>query len=287
MILRRQLFRKVTIVGVGLIGGSIGMAIKKNSVAHRVVGISAHQASLDCALKNEAIDEATMDVKKAVRDADMVILCTPVNTILKMIDEINGAVRRGCIVTDVGSTKLAIVERAQKIFPPHILFVGSHPLAGSEKKGPAYASAQLFENTTCVMTPTDKTNRLAKEKIKHFWTQLGAEVRMTPPDQHDRILSYVSHLPHLLAYGLMKSIPDEFLPYAAQGLRDTTRVAGSHPPMWSDICLSNSDNVLKSLDEAVKIFGQFRRAIVDGDDRVLTEIFQQAKEKRDRLGPNS
>ena len=283
MILQRILFRKVTIIGVGLIGGSIGMAIKKKGLARQVVGVSAHASSLECALKNEAIDEGTQDARKSVANADCVILATPVNTILTMIDELKDHFRRGTIITDVGSTKQAIVDRAQRLLPPTVLFVGSHPLAGSEKHGPAFASANLFEQTTCIMTPTDKTNRLAKDKIKHFWTQLGATVKMIFPLEHDEILSYISHLPHVLAYAMMKAIPENFLTYAAQGLKDTTRIANSHPSMWVDICLSNPKNVLRSVDETVKILAQIRKAMVDKDEKQLSEIFQQAREKRQRL----
>src|SRR3989338_7448360 len=146
-----------------------------------------------------------------------------------MLPIIGGSLKRGCIVTDVGSTKEAIVEAAQKNLPSHVFFVGSHPLAGSEKKGALFGSAELFHSSLCIMTPTDKTNKAAVEKIKNLWTKLGATVKFLPPNEHDKILAYISHVPHLLAYALMGAIPSEYLEYATQGLKDTTRIAASDP----------------------------------------------------------
>ena len=183
----------------------------------------------------------------------------------------------------MGSTKAAIVERAEKVLHHSLLFVGSHPLVGSEKKGPANANAQLYEGAVCVMTPTDKTNRLAREKIKQFWTQLGSSVKLMTPQEHDQVLAYISHLPHLAAFALMKAMPDNFLEHATQGLKDTTRIAASDPQVWKDIALSNHKPILKALDEAVKVLASIRKAIVARDQDVLTDIFKQAKDKRERL----
>jgi prephenate dehydrogenase len=280
---RKELFRRVAIVGTGFMGASLGLAIKKKGLARSVVGIGRQETSLREATDLGAIDESTMDFNKGIVGADLIVLATPVNTVLDIIEILGKEHRRGCIITDLGSTKSVIVERAEKVLHHSLLFVGSHPLVGSEKKGPANANAQLYEGAVCVMTPTDKTNRLAKEKIKQFWTQLGSNVKFMTPQEHDDVLAYISHLPHLAAFALMKAMPDAFLDHATQGLKDTTRIAASDPQVWKDIALTNQKPILKALDETVKILASMRKAIVARDQEVLVDIFKQAKEKRERL----
>jgi prephenate dehydrogenase len=281
---RKELFRRVAIIGVGFMGTSLGLAIKKKGLAREVIGIGRQETSLKEAKGLGAIDEGTLDFNKGVIGADLIVLATPVNTILDLIETLGKEHRRGCIITDLGSTKTMIVERAEKVLHHSLLFVGSHPLVGSEKKGPAHANAQLYEGGSCVMTPTDKTNRLAKEKIKQFWTQLGSSVKFMTPQEHDQVLAYISHLPHLTAFALMKALPDNYLDQATQGLKDTTRIAASDPHVWRDIALSNHKPILKALDEAVKVLATMRKAIVARDQDGLMDIFKQAKEKRERLG---
>lgn len=280
---RKQLFRRVAIVGTGLMGASLGLAIKKKELAKEVVGIGRHETALREAIDLKAIDESFLDIKKGIIGADLIILAAPVQGILDALDVLGKEHQRSCIVTDLGSTKSAIVEKAEKVLHHSVLFVGSHPLVGSEKKGPTYASAVLYEGATCVMTPTDKTNRLAKEKMKQFWSQLGSKVQMMNPQEHDEALAFVSHLPHLAAFGLMKSIPDQYLESAPQGLRDTTRIASSDAQIWRDIALSNPKNVLKSLDEMVKVLATMRKAIVTNDGAGLEEVFRAAKTKREKM----
>ncbi|OGX24898.1 MAG: hypothetical protein A2787_03370 [Omnitrophica WOR_2 bacterium RIFCSPHIGHO2_01_FULL_48_9] len=283
MPLRTPLFRRISIIGVGLMGGSLGLAIKKQNIAREVVGFSHTPASLAYAVEHKIIDQAASDLKTAVHNADLVILATPVKTIVNLLPMLAPHLSRYCIVTDVGSTKSSIVQAALKNLPSHQMFVGSHPLAGSEKKGASHASAELFEGTTCIMTPTEQTNRLAKDKLKHFWTSLGAQVKFLPPEQHDKILSYVSHLPHLVAYAVIEAIPAEHLEFSAQGLKDTTRIASSSPQMWNDICLANPKNIVKSLDEVVKNLSAIRKMIMTKDEQGLNDYFHKSKTKRDSL----
>lgn len=278
-----QMFRKVTVVGIGLLGGSLAMAIKKNHLAREVVGVSRRQAALQYALKNKIIDQGSSNIVKSVENADLVVLATPIQTILTLISTLGGHLKRGCIVTDVGSTKATIVQAAQKHFPSHVLFVGSHPLAGSEKKGIEFSTASLFEQSHCLLTPTDKTNKGALEKVSEFWTKVGATVKTVSPDEHDAIVAYTSHVPHLLAYGLMDAIPGDHLPFGATGLKDTTRIASSNPELWADICMQNAKNMTKSLDEIIRVVAGYRKAIVVGDENFLVESFKKAKEKRDGL----
>lgn len=277
------LFRKVTVIGIGLLGGSLAIALKKNHLAREVVGVSRRQAALNFAVKNKIIDHGTNNIVKSVENADLVVLATPIQTILSLLATLGPHLKRGCIVTDVGSTKTSIVNAAEKHLPSHVLFVGGHPLAGSEKKGVEFSDAALFNQSFCLLTPTDKTNRGALEKVNEVWTRLGSTVKNLSPDEHDLILAYTSHIPHLLAYGLIDAIPNNYLMYGATGLKDTTRIASSSPEVWNDICLQNAKNILKSLDEFVKVLALYRKAIVTGDEAALTEFFKKAKEKRDSL----
>ncbi|VAW12048.1 hypothetical protein MNBD_BACTEROID05-744, partial [hydrothermal vent metagenome] len=281
--LKSYLFKRVTIVGVGLMGGSVGLAIRKHRLAKEVVGLSQKQSSLVAAIKKKAIDTACSDVSKAIRNADLVILATPVDSIIKLLSTISPYLRRGCVVTDIGSSKVEIVKAAEKVLGNGVNFVGSHPLVGSEKQGVEFATAELFDHSQCIMTPIKKTNNSAREKVKKLWSRVGCEVTILSAQEHDEIMAYTSHLPHLLAFGLTEIISQEHLKFAARGLLDTTRIAGSSPQMWNDICLSNSQNVLKSLDHFVKDLSILRKAIVNKDQKTLLEYLTKAQEKRNAI----
>lgn len=281
--LRPYLFRRVVIVGVGLIGGSLAKAIKKYKLAKEVVGHSQSEQTLTTAVRHGVIDQSFQDVTKAVVNADLVVLAAPVATITSMLTTIGPHLRRGCVVTDVGSTKAAIVQAAHKHLPPHVFFVGSHPLAGSEKAGVAHASAELFENATCIMTPIDATHRMAKDRVKLLWTKVGAQVKFMTPEEHDATLSYVSHLPHMVAFALMEAMPAAALPLAGAGLKDTTRVAASSAQMWVDVGLTNKRNIIRGLDEVTKNLSVIRKAIANDDQKSLLNLLKNAKTKRDSL----
>lgn len=281
--LRPTLFRKVAIIGVGLIGGSLAKAMRQNKLAKEIVGVSQGQQTLSTALKEGIIDQGYQDIGKAVENADLVVLAPPVGIITGLLASIGPHLRRGCIVTDVGSSKQAIVKAAQKFLPNHVFFVGSHPLTGSEKTGVAHASAELFQNATCIMTPEDNTHRMAKDRVKLLWSKVGANVKFMAPDEHDRILGYVSHLPHMVAYAMIETVPYEYLAYAAQGLKDTTRIAASSGQMWADIALSNKKTLIKAIDEVAKNLSVIRKAISTDDQKTLLNVFKNAKSKRDTL----
>lgn len=281
--LKSYLFRRVTIIGVGLMGGSLGLALRKYSMAREVVGYSMRHSSLAKAVEKGAIDLAYDDLGKALANADLVVLATPVESIIKTFTAINPHIRRGTIVTDVGSVKASIVDSADKYLAGGAFFVGSHPLAGSEKSGVEFANAELYNNCTCIMTPTDKTNQVAKEKVKYMWSKAGANVKFMAPDVHDRALAYVSHLPHMTAFALMQTVPQEHLELTTPSLRDTTRVAASSAEMWSDIVLANANNLLPALDELVRNVSNLRKGIINKDHKSLVEHFSKAKEKRDAI----
>src|SRR3989338_52461 len=263
--LRPNLFRRVTIVGVVLIGGSLGLAIKKHNIAREVVGVSQREATLTQALQSGAIDVALTDMSKAIRDSDLVVLAAPVETIVSLIPTITPFLKRGGIVTDVGSAKVEIIDAAESGLPPYVFFVSSHPLAGSE----------------------ERTNQAAKEKMKQFWMRLGSKVAELAPEEHDELLAYISHLPHLVAYALMGTLPLKSVEYPLQGLKDASRISASSPQLWADICMANSKNILKTLDEFVEHLSEFRRAIIQRDKNTLIQYFTKAQEKRNAIFPDA
>ncbi len=277
------LFRKVAIIGVGLIGGSLGKAMKVHHLAKEIHGVSRRKEALDEAIKSGAIDEGTHDLKKAVTNADLVVMSVPVNAVSSMFELIAPHLRRNCIVTDVGSVKAPIVAAAQDALPNPLMFVGSHPIAGSEKRGVEHSTAELFHGALCIMTPVEETHRAVVDRVKRLWTAVGAHVTMMAPSDHDKALAYVSHLPHVIAYALATSIPDQYLPLSAQGLKDTTRVALSSPEVWNDICLANSKNMVKVIDEFTANLSILRKAIMEFDDKMLMNEFKKANVKREKL----
>ena len=277
------LFRRVAVIGVGLIGGSLAKAIKQNRLAREVIGFSQHPANLDWAIKNGVIDSGQQDARRAVHDADLVILATPVSVIASVLATIGPNLRRGCIVTDVGSTKVAIVNAAKESLPSSVFFVGSHPLAGSEKAGVQNTNEKLFEGSLCIMTPTDQTHKMATERVRRLWNKVGANVKFLSPQDHDLILANVSHLPHVVAYALMQAIPLAHLEYSGLGLRDATRIAASSPQVWSDICLANDKNIIHGLDELARNLAAVRRAISANDAKVLVNFFKEAQSRRASL----
>ncbi len=275
-----RLFNKVAIIGTGLIGGSLALAIKNKGLAGEIIGVSRHKKTLLLAKRIGAIDKGARDLK-VIQDADLVILATPVSTIIKLAVKISKIIKKECLVTDVGSTKQAIVSKLERIFP---CYVGSHPLAGSEKRGVLNADARLFKDSLCILTATKNTHKVAQEKIKRLWNNLGAKVIFVAPDAHDKILSFVSHLPHLVAFSLIGAVPGNYLKFASTGLKDTTRVAASDSEMWSDIFLSNQKNVLKSIGLFQNNLSLIKSAIQRKDKKLLNKVLENAKEKREALG---
>jgi len=274
-----RLFNKVAIVGVGLIGGSIALDIKRKRLANKIIGVSRHRETLSLAYKRKVIDEGSQQIE-VVRDADLLILATPVNTILNLAPRIAQNIRRDCIVTDVGSTKEEIVLKLERKFR---LFVGSHPLAGSEKRGVVNARPGLFKDSLCILTPTKHTNAKALKKMESLWRQMGAKIFFLKPSVHDRVLSYVSHLPHVVAFSLMEAIPKEFLRFASPSLKGTTRIAASDIELWSDIFLSNSKNINKAIQALEEQLLKIKSAIYKKDRQRLVEVLKAAKSKRELL----
>lgn len=273
------MFKKVSIIGLGLIGGSLALSIKKAKLAGKVVGVSRHKKTILLALKNKAIDAGSLNFN-IIEASDLVILATPVMTILESSEIIARIIPDDCIVTDVGSTKEEIAKRLQRLFPN---YVGTHPLAGSEKRGFAHAQDNIFKDTLCILTPTKKTDRASLEKIKMLWLRLGAKTVSLSPDKHDRILAFISHLPHTTAFALINSVPEQYLKFAATGLKDTTRIAGSDTLLWSDIFLTNRANLVKGIETLQKNLSNMKSAIIRKDKKLLFKLLNNARHKRDTL----
>jgi len=257
-------FKKVTIVGVGLIGGSLGMILKRNGLADEVIGVGRTIENLELAIKLEAIDRYEQDPEQAMPGTDLVILATPVESYASHLKRWGPLLEEGTIVSDVGSVKGPLVEQAESLMPNGVHFVGAHPIAGKEKSGVGAATIDLYQQALCLVTPTTQTNQKALEKVRILWESAGSTVRSIDPFLHDWILGAVSHLPHIAAFALMNALSDlqqqtkenvDLLNFSGGGLRDTTRIAASSPEMWRDIFLWNKDNVIKmieSLEEHLK-----------------------------------
>jgi prephenate dehydrogenase len=274
----------LTIVGVGLIGGSIGLAARRRGLAAHVLGVGRQHQSLERARAVGAIDEASLDLAAAVRRADVAVFCTPVDRIAEQVLAAAPGCAPGTLLTDAGSTKAAIVARLDGRLPDGVAFVGSHPLAGSEKRGPEHADANLFEGRLTVVTPGPGTDPAAVERTVAFWRALGSHVQIMPPEEHDRAVALTSHLPHLLAAALAGILPDELREVTATGFRDTTRVAAGDPALWTAILSHNRGAVLRALGLLTGRLDEFRAALEAEDWTTVDTLLTQAKKVRDALG---
>jgi len=279
-----MLVNTLAIVGVGLIGGSIGLAVRARGLARQVIGIGRTEASLKTAREQGAIDSFSLDLAAGVRDADLVIFCTPVDQIARQVRVAALSCKPGTTITDAGSTKANIVRDLEGKLPRGIQFVGSHPLAGSEKKGPAAALPDLFDGKVTIVTRTARTDPAALEKIADFWRALGSDVRLLDPETHDCALALTSHLPHLAAAALAGLIPEAWRPFTASGFRDTTRTAAGDPALWSAIFRENALAMSDALQKLARQLDLYREAILHEDDHDLIDMLTQAKRVRDALG---
>jgi prephenate dehydrogenase len=274
----------LAVVGVGLIGGSIGLAARRRGLARHVLGVGRRPDVLEQARALGAIDEACLDMAAAVRRADVAVFCTPVDRIAEQVLAAAPGCAGGTLLTDAGSTKAAIVAAVEGRLPPGVAFVGSHPLAGSEKRGPEFADANLFEGRVTVVTPTPRTARADLERTTRFWQALGSRVRVLSPQEHDLALAHTSHLPHLVASALAGQLPPGLFDLTATGFRDMTRVAAGDPSIWTAIFLHNRAAVIEALGELQDRLVQFKMALLAGDRAALDALLTQGKKVRDALG---
>ncbi len=277
------MFKKITIIGLGLIGGSLALAIKEKKLAKEIAGVSRRKSTIDRAIKNKIVDFATLDLKSGVKDSDLVIISTPVLKIAEIAKSIAPFLRKGAILTDAGSTKRCVVKDIEKAKLKDIYFVGSHPIAGSEKSGIKYADKDLFKRACCILTKTKNTDPKAVAMLKKFWGRLGMRVVIMPPDTHDRLLSRMSHLPHAVSVSLANSAGKDGLKFAAGGFKDTTRIASGEPELWKDIFFTNRDNLIKDIKILKKELLKIETALKSNNSRAILKLLSRAKSIRDSL----
>lgn len=281
--------KTVAIIGVGLIGGSIGMALKKKTKM-KIIGVGRHRHKLLKALKLRAVDEITTDFCLGVKNADLVIIATPVDVIGLTVKKILPCLKEGCIITDVGSVKGSVVKEIQKIISKRCLFfIGGHPMAGSEQKGVDVARNNLFDNAVCVLTPSSKSSSGALKIVQDIWQKAGAKVIKMSPVRHDNIVSCTSHLPHILASSLVDLVykldkKDRNVSLLTAGsFRDITRVASSDPILWTEICLRNKSSILSTIKQFSLVLKQIETLINQNNRVKLSKSFSNSKKVRDNI----
>ncbi len=279
---------RLVVIGVGLIGGSFALALKKARAVKHVVGVGRSRKNLNAALRLGVIDEIGRNAAEAVRDADLVLIATPVGQMPAVMAEIEPALAANTVVTDGGSTKQDVIAYARRFLGAHFAhFVPAHPIAGTEKSGAGAAFAELYRERNVIVTPVRETQAAALRLVRAAWLACGARVVELHPRRHDRIFAAVSHLPHVVAFALMSTLarrPDAatMLGFSAGGLRDTVRIAGSSPEMWRDICIANRSELSAILGEYSQELDNARNAVENGDGEALAEMFSRARDARER-----
>ena len=284
-------FNRVTIIGVGLIGGSLGMSLRRSKLVNEVVGVDSCVDNLHLAVELGAVDRYTASPAAGVAGADLVIIATPVGATIPILHEIWPHLASGAVVTDVGSTKTKVVQEAENLLPPGISFVGGHPMAGSEHNGIKGADPYLFENAFYLITPTTNSKPVALKKVKRLVAGIGAKVVEIKPEKHDLAVAAVSHLPHLLAASLVNTVvslpeSESILPLAAGGFRDTTRIAAGCPAMWRDIFYTNCRQILKMISDFGDELTLFTGLLQEGNMETIFSKLAAARAVRVTLQGN-
>jgi prephenate dehydrogenase len=283
------LFNRLVIAGVGLIGGSLGLAARERGLVGAIIGFGRTEANLRVALDRGIIDAYTFDPAEAARGTDLLLLAVPVEAAGPTAEQFAPFLPSGCVITDAGSTKEQIVINMERLLPPTLPFVGAHPIAGTEHAGAGAAFATLFEKRLCVLTPTARTDATALARVRALWEGVGMRVELMDTVTHDQVLARVSHLPHLIAFSVMNAMLDarvadiDLLTYAGSAFADLTRVAASPMEMWRDICLSNREALLAALTEFEHALAQMKTCVAAGDGEALAAAINRAREERQRL----
>jgi cyclohexadieny/prephenate dehydrogenase len=284
------MFDKIALIGVGLIGGSIALAARRGGLARRIVAATRSAETAATANRLKLVDHCGTDLAAACEDADLVIVCTPVGACGEATKAIAPALKPGCILSDVGSVKQAVIRDMQPHVPPGVHFIAAHPVAGTENSGPEAGFAELFDGRWCILTPLPDSDAAAVDKLDAFWKALGSMTERLSPAHHDRILAITSHLPHLIAYTIVGTADDlgghlnsEVLRFAAGGFRDFTRIAASDPTMWRDVFLNNREAVLEVLQRFQEDLFYLQRAIRWGEGDKLFDLFTRTREIRRAL----
>jgi len=281
------MFKKVCIVGCGLIGSSLARAIKKNNLAETVVSSNRSEEINRKVIELNIVDHSSQDVKKMADGSDLIVIATPLSSYEDVILKIKNSLGNGTILTDVGSVKENVINLVEKNLPKNVSWIPSHPIAGTEESGPEAGSAELFKNRWCILTPSKTANQKDINLLKNFWEKMGSKVDIMDANRHDYILTITSHIPHLIAYNIVNttlSIQDEkksdIVKYSAGGLRDFTRIASSNPIMWRDIFIQNKNNTSKIIDKFIENLKDLKKDIENEDGKKLEAIFTKTKKIR-------
>jgi cyclohexadieny/prephenate dehydrogenase len=280
-------FDRVALIGIGLIGSSLAHVMRKQKLAGEITGYARSEATRSKAIEIGLVDKIYPTAVQAVKDADLVILCSPVGTYGELAKEIGSGLSPGAILTDVGSVKGAVVRDVLPHVPKDVHFIPGHPIAGTEQSGPESGFAELFINRWCILTPLPDADSSAVERLAEFWRACGSNVEVMTPEHHDLVLAITSHLPHLIAYNIVSTAADleevtssEVIKYSAGGFRDFTRIAASDPTMWRDVFLNNKDAVLEMLGRFSEDLSALQRAIRWGDGDMLFDVFARSRQIR-------
>jgi len=281
-------FHKVCVAGVGLIGGSMALAMKRLKLADEIVGVGRGAENLKEAVSLGIIDRYTHEMEEAVSGAELIVLATPVKAMAELVRKSRGRLKQGAIITEVGSTKVKMIREILPLLQERVEFVPAHPIAGKEKSGAKYSDPEIFRERWTIIVPSGKSSDAAILKVKELWLMLGAKVEVMSAEIHDRILAAVSHLPHVAAYALTGSLlemdrQNPMLRFSAGGFKDFIRIAGSSPEMWRDICLENKGPIIDALDRYGRELEKLRRMISQEDAGALEKYFSECRRVKERV----
>jgi len=281
------MFKKICIIGCGLIGSSLARAIRKKNLAEKIVSSNRSESINNKVMELKIVDNSSTDTKKMVEESDLIVIATPLSSYEEVILKIKNSLKSGSILTDVGSVKENIINLIEKNIPENVSWIPSHPIAGTEDSGPESGFSELFENRWCILTPSKKIKEKDVNLLKNFWEKIGSKVDIMEAKQHDYILSITSHLPHLIAYNIVSTSLDtqgetksSIVKYSAGGLRDFTRIAASNPIMWRDIFIQNKKNTSIMIDKFIEKLEDLKEAISNEDGKKLEKIFTKTKKIR-------
>jgi cyclohexadieny/prephenate dehydrogenase len=284
------MFKKITIIGMGLIGSSLARVIRKKKISKHIIAHDKSSTVLQKVSKLKIANTIEGSLAKSVLDSDLVIICTPLGTYKNIAITIKPFIKKNCIVTDVGSAKLAVVKILDKIFKSNIAWIPGHPIAGTELSGPEAGFATLFQNRWCILTPVNKKNKTSLKKLIGFWRKTGSRVQTMTPEHHDKVMAITSHIPHLFAYNIVgtasnleSSTKSEVIKYSASGFRDFTRIASSDPTMWKDIMIANSKEILAMLKNFNNDLNVIKKAILKKNSKKLYQLFTKTRKIREDI----
>ena len=284
------MFKKICIIGCGLIGSSLARAIKKYNLSEKIVSSNRSDTVNKKVLELKMVNDSSSDTQKMAKDSDLIIIATPLSSYENVILKIKNSLKSGTILTDVGSVKERVISLVEKAIPKNVSWIPSHPIAGTEESGPEAGFSELFKNRWCILTPSKKAKEKDIDTLKSFWKKIGSKVDIMDAKQHDYILSITSHIPHLVAYNIVNTsinIQEEkqsaIIKYSAGGLRDFTRIAASNPIMWRDIFIQNKTNTSKEIEKFIANLEDLKNAIENEDGKKLEEIFIKTKKIRKEI----